>query len=225
MAAMTTKINVYYWGFLGRQTPIVRMLEHTGTEYNMITDRAVFADVMSKFGNTSSDCFAPPCVKDGDFVISQSTACSMYIGKKLNLTPPGYDDYKTMQWLSDIVDVFEGGVGKSNEHGPTLKKFLEGGRWVSLMSNLESGIKGPFYLGAEPCAADFFLASMISHRASSLFAPIKDKYGFDAMANFPKAQGVHDALASTDAWKNYSALNPMFGPIKEEILNAYNDEA
>jgi glutathione S-transferase len=199
------------------------MLEHTGTAYNNVSDRGKFADVMSKFG-ASGDCFAPPVVQDGDFVVSQSTACSMYLGKKLGLTPAGYNDYKCMQWLADCVDVFEGGVGKSNEHGPTLKKFLEGGRWAQLMSNLEAGIQGPFYLGAEPCAADFFLASMIGHRATTLFAPVKEKYGFDAMAGYPKAQGVYDALSSTDAWKNYSALNPIFGPVKDEVLNAYNAE-
>lgn len=129
-----------------------------------------------------------------------------------------------MQHLSDIVDVFESGLGKSNEHGPTLKKFLEGGRWSSLMSNLEAGIKGPYYLGEEFCCVDFFLASMVEHRLTSLFEPVKAKYGFDALEGYPKIVGVHAGLAATDAWKNYDTLKPMFGPIKEEILNAYNDE-
>ena len=39
----------------------------------------------------------------------------LYLGKKLGLTPPGYDDFKAIQYCSDIVDAFEGGVGKNNE--------------------------------------------------------------------------------------------------------------
>jgi hypothetical protein len=82
-----------------------------------------------------------PVVMDGDYVISQSTAACYYLGKKLGLTPAGFDDAKAMQCLLDIQDLFEGNVGKNNEDGPTLKKFIEGPRFAALMGNLERAIK------------------------------------------------------------------------------------
>ena len=71
---------------------------------------------MSRWGGTG-DVFAPPCVVDGvvddvsvkfrrnsdpamcsgDFVISQSTAAALYLGKKLGLIPAGYNEFKAMQ--------------------------------------------------------------------------------------------------------------------------------
>ena len=95
-----------------------------------------------------------------------------------------------MQYLADIVDTFENGVGKNNEHGPTLKKFMEGGRWAALIGNIERSIKGPFYFGAEPSCVDFFLAAHLDARVASLFEPLKEKHGFDAMASAPKVRSA-----------------------------------
>ena len=124
--------------------------------------------------------------------------------------------------MADIVDTFEGNLGKNNEHGPTLKKFLEGERWASLMGNLERGIVGPFYCGEEPCCVDFFLAAHLDWRTVSLFDPLKAKHGVDALAPFPKVSGVYAKLSSTDAWKNYKGLRSM-GPVKDEVLNSYHN--
>ena len=82
-------LKVYYWPMLARGAPLVRMLEHTGTPYEYISDPARFAEVCSNKGATGSQ-FAPPVIVDGDFVISQSTACTAYLGNKLGLTPPGW---------------------------------------------------------------------------------------------------------------------------------------
>lgn len=45
-----------------------------------------------------------------------------------------------MQFCGDIVDTFEGGVGKNNEDGAALKKFIEGDRFARLMGNVERGV-------------------------------------------------------------------------------------
>ena len=68
-----------------------------------------------------------------------------------------YDVFKAMQYCSDIVDTFEGNLGKNNEAGPALKAFLEGERWPKLMGNLERGVQGPYFFGAQPSPVDFFL--------------------------------------------------------------------
>ena len=41
---------------------------------------------------------------------------------------------------SDVIDVFEGGVGKHNEDGAVLKTWITGARFAALMTNLERGI-------------------------------------------------------------------------------------
>lgn len=74
---------------------------------------------MSKWG-APTDCFAPPVVVDGDMTVSQSTASCLYLGNKLGLEPPGFNVYKATQHMIDIVDTFEGNLGKHNEHGPTV---------------------------------------------------------------------------------------------------------
>jgi hypothetical protein len=38
-------ITVYYWPMLARGASLVRMLEHTGTPYEYISDRAKMAEV------------------------------------------------------------------------------------------------------------------------------------------------------------------------------------
>ena len=74
-----------------------RMLEHTGTPYEYVSDKAKMAEYASAWGSTAGDTFAPPILVDGDVVVSQSIATCLYLGKKLGLEPPGYDVYKAMQ--------------------------------------------------------------------------------------------------------------------------------
>ena len=140
-------MKVYYWPFLARSAGIVRILEHTGTPYEYISDKVQLDKVCSAWG-AEGNTFAPPVVVDGDYVVSQSIAATLYVGKKL-LMCKDYDDFKAIQFCGDIVDTFEGGVGKNNEDGKILKVFLEGPRFARLMGNVERGIKGPYYL----CAA------------------------------------------------------------------------
>ena len=165
-------LKVYYWPMLLRGASLVRMLEHTKTPYTYISDKAEMAKMCSTWGATGTT-FAPPVVVDGDYVLSQSTATCLYLGKKLGLTPPGFDEFKASQFCSDIVDTFEGGLGKNNEDGPTLKQYVEGPRFAAQMSNIERSIVGPYYFGAAPSAVDFFLLQHLDWRQDSIFGPLK----------------------------------------------------
>ena len=221
---MPAIIKVYYWPFLVRGASLVRMLEHTGTPYEYISDKAEMAKLCSTWGATGTT-FAPPVIVDGDYMISQSTATCLYLGKKLGLMPKGYDDFKAFQFCSDIVDTFEGGLGKNNEQGPTLKAYIEGPRWAAQMGNIERSIVGPFYFGEEPCAVDFFLLQHLDWRTTSMIAPLKERFGVDLLAPYPKIAGVQAALQAADGYKNYgqskySQLKTP-GPIKDEILNVF----
>jgi len=212
-------MKVYYWPFLARSAGIVRILEHTGTPYEYISDKVQLDKVCSAWG-AEGNTFAPPVVVDGDYVVSQSIAATLYVGKKL-LMCKDYDDFKAIQFCGDIVDTFEGGVGKNNEDGKILKGFLEGPRFARLMGNVERGIKGPYYFGDEPSGVDFFLLMHLDWRYRNVFNPLKDRYGVDVMKDYPKMAAIYTTLTATEAYKAFDKMKPP-GPIKDEILEAYN---
>jgi len=224
-AAAAPVLKVFYWPkMMIRNAPIIRMLEHTGTKYEVVSDFDQMSAVGS-FKKGEGDVFAPPFVVDGDFVISQSTACAMYVADKVGLTPKGANQFKCFQYISDVVDTFEANLGKHNEDGPTLKKFMEGDRFKALLGNIERAIQGPYYFGGELSACDFFLAAHLDWRESAVFGPLKAKYGVDVLAGFPKISALHAALTATDGYKNYAGDLKVPGPMKDEVLNAYNDGA
>ena len=210
-------ITVYYWPFLGRGASLVRMLEHTGTAYEYVSDKTKFP--ASAFGQATGDTFAPPILVDGDVSISQSVATCLYLGEKLGLKPAGYNVFKATQHCMDIVDTFENNLGKKNEDGAVLAEFLKGSRFESLMGNLERGIKGPYYYGDEPSAVDFFLLQHLDWRCSQVFDPLKAR-GYDALAPYPKICAIQAALQAADGYKNYKGLVPP-GPLKPEIVDAF----
>ena len=106
--------------------------------------------------------------------------------------------------------------------GPTLKKFIEGARWANLMGNIERSIKGPFYFGADPCCCDFFLLQALDWREAT-FEQLKSKLGVDVMAPYPKAVAVATALRAAPGYANYKGGLKMMGPVKDEIIDSYND--
>ena len=215
-------ITVYYWPFLGRGASLVRMLEHTGTPYEYVSDKAKMAEYASLFGSTGYDTLAPPIVVDGDTVISQSVPTCLYLGKKLGLQPPGYDEYKAMQYCLDIVDTFEGNLGKNNENGATLKAFLTGDRYRFLMANIERSIKGPFYFGDQPSAVDFFLTQHMDWRMSNVFDPLKATGPYDYLEPYEKIRTAYEAIKATPGYKKDRGLK-FPGPIKDEVLAAFSE--
>ena len=218
----SSKIKLYYWPMLARGAPHLRMLEHCKAEYEYFSSPQEFASVTTRFGSKNSNCFAPPVVVDGDYVVSQSTASCLYLGNKLGLNAqPKFDACKAMQFMLDIVDTFEANLGKNNEDGAKLKAFLSGDRFAMLMSNLENAIIGPFYFGDSPSSVDFFLAAHLDWRNSNVFGPLKEKYGEEHLAAYPKVASVYESLSSTDAWKSFSGVAKPMGAIKEEVLEGY----
>ena len=86
------------------------------------------------------------------------------------------------------------------------------------------GIKGPYYFGAEISCVDFFLCAHLDWRSAGVFDPLKAKYGVDALAPYPKISAIYQSYLATPARQSPSAKVPkMMGPMKDEILNSYND--
>jgi len=215
------KIIVYYWPMLGRAGPVIRMLEHTQTPYEHRGPPDLMAMCSAMAG--TGDTFAPPVVVDGDYAISQSVACALYIGKRVGLTPKGYDEFKAVQYMNDIVDTFDNGFAKNNEDGPTLKKFLTGERWPKLMGNIERAIKGPYYFGAQPCCVDFFLCHVIDWRNVGTFDRLSKQTGVDYWAPYPKVATACAAIRAFPAYQKFAGviLLPNF-TTKDEVFENYD---
>lgn len=109
---MAEKIKIYYWPMMIRGASAIRMLEHTRTPYEWISDKGEMAKLCSSFG-AQGDTFAPPVLVDGKNVISQQVAVTMYLGRRLGLTPPGFDEAKALQYMLDVIDTFENGEWRS----------------------------------------------------------------------------------------------------------------
>lgn len=152
-SANDTSLENRSWPLQIRSGALVRMLEHTGTPYERITERVKMAEVCTTWSG-EGDTFAPPVLDDDGYKISQSVAATMYLAHKLGLEPPGFDEFKAIQYCLDMTDAFELGFGKNHETGEALKAYVEGPRWRALLTNLERGIQvWPSSPCGPPCLA------------------------------------------------------------------------
>jgi glutathione S-transferase len=218
------KINLYYWPFFPRCAALVRMMEESGVEYEHISQKDIMATKCSAFGATAGVNIAPPVIEDGSKIISQSTACCMYLGKRLGFDK-GVDECLAVQYMLDMVDLFEGGLGKNNEDAANLKKFLEGAdgnpsRFSVMAGPVERNIKGPFFFGAEPSYVDFFLLQHMDWR-QDMFEKLKAKTGTDFLANYPKMVAATAGLRALKSYGNYKGPC-KYGAFSEEIIDAYS---
>jgi len=217
----TDKITLYYWPILGRAGSLIRMMEEKGVPFEHISDKDKMATKSTAFGAAEGINIAPPIIDDGTKCISQSTVCCFYLGKKLGFDQ-GVDDFLALQYLADIVDLCEGGIGKNNEDATALKKFLEGvdgspPRFKALAGPVNRNIKGPYFFGDEPSFVDFFLLQHMDGR-QDMFDKLQAKTGKDFLDDFPKIKAVMEGLRSLDSYKN-STYKP--GTFKQAIIDAY----
>jgi glutathione S-transferase len=193
------------------------MLNEKGASYEHVSDRAEMAKFATAFGAPNGVNIAPPIIDDNGKFISQSTACTMYLGKKLGFDK-GVDDCFAMQYLCDIVDWCEGGIGKNNEDAAALKNFMEGGRFNAMAGCVERNIKGPFFFGDSPSYVDFFLLQHMDWR-KSLLDKLQEKTGKDFLESCPKIKAVVSALRELPSYKSFEIK--YGGPFKQEIIDSY----
>ena len=229
MSSIVTPIKVHYWPMMGRAGACIRMLEHTNTPYEHISDFPSISKLGSAWSG-SGDTFAPPIIVDNEFTISQSTAATLYIGNKVGLND-GLDTYKAVQWLSDIVDLFEGGLGKSiDAGGAALKVYLEGkgdgnpSRFAKQISNLNRAIKGPFFTGETPTLVDFFLCQHVDWRQETCLNRLQKQTNVDVFAPYPNVVSVYEGIRNLESYKKsigrLNTTRPGFD-VKDEVFENY----
>jgi len=219
-------ITLYYWPVHARCGALVAMLEEKGVAYEHVADKAKMP--CAAFGAADSVNIAPPVIKDGDKLISQSTACTMYLGKRLGFDK-GVDDCLALQYLCDIVDWSENGIGKNNEDAFSLKKYMDGvdgqpSRFSIFAGCVERNIQGPYFFGAEPSYVDFFLLQHMDWR-QDLFDKLQAVTSTDPLAAYPKIKGVVAGLRTLPSYKNFKG-GPCGGwkyfECKQDIIDAYS---
>ena len=102
--------------------------------------------------------------------------------------------------MLDVVD-FQLGVSNARKaSGEALKDFLTGGRAAQFLGNIERGIQGPFYGGANASYLDFHLASTFHMVQFSTFDPlIKAGKLEDPYAQFPKIAAVLEQILGLES--------------------------
>lgn len=98
--------ELYYWpGLQGRGEFVRLALEGTGADYVDVARRGGRGRGVPTLSAVLEDDtlghppFAPPFLKDGDFVIGQTAAILLYLGPRLGLAP---DDEKGRLWTHQI---------------------------------------------------------------------------------------------------------------------------
>ena len=116
--------ELFYWAnlkedgknhMIGRGEFVRLMFEVAGVEYidhgvkdgnaSSIYTSSVFNFVKGD-GNKGFPCFAPPVIKKGDFVLSQTPVIMKYLGKKFNLYPTTEEDEAHAESINAFITDF-----------------------------------------------------------------------------------------------------------------------
>lgn len=207
---------------LGRAGSLVRMLEHAGIPFEYKSSFPDLASKCSSFG-AIGDTFAPPLVEDGDFIISQSTACALYIGRKCNFIPPAAaDEAKAFQYVCDLIDLFENGIANAKgKGGAELKIFLESDRFRAMLGNVERSIRGPFYFG-EVSYVDFLLCALYDWAEETLFNRLRADKGVDVFLSASKMREVVSRIHNFESYQNSNFKTSREGyECKDDLVAQY----
>ena len=199
----------YHKGFTGRSLPIIMLLKDVGVEYEVVPcvqdgpDRVV--------GNVQGyPVFAPPALKAGNFVLSQTSAILSYLGKKHGCAPSSDEDIaKCDQLTNDAADVtaeiFK--ASKSEDKGASF--IAAGGRLAAWFSHFDKALtasSGPFFFGENPTYADF------------AFVPVFDllQFYFDDRFAPLVSETLTDWLSACCCRNSYMAIQASGEPILPE---------
>lgn len=154
----------YHSGFTGRSLPIILLLKDVGVEYDVVPVVKDGADRV--VGSLQGyPVFAPPALKMGSFVLSQTAVILSYLGKKHGRAPTSPEDIaKCDQLTCDGADLCSEILKHSKDEDKGAAFLAPGGRLSVWFAHFEKSLgvsPGPFFFGEEPCYADFNLLSVI----------------------------------------------------------------
>ena len=162
--SITPEYSLYYHaGFTGRALSIELLLSDAGINYEKVQP-AMHPDETSRvvLQNPSTPSFAPPSIKKGDLVISQSSNIMQYLGSVHGYAPSGPIEMAIVNQVGlDAADLFSDAfTARSNgDHG---QSFLKNGRftmWIDHFRKILTKYSRPYINSESPTFADFMLLS------------------------------------------------------------------
>ena len=122
------------------------------------------------------------------------------VGLNKGITNPA----KAVQFMGDLIDLFENGIAAAKgKGGAELKAYLEGDRLPKILANIERSIKGPFYFGASPTYVDFCLCGLMDWTETCLLQRLKEEKGVDVFGNYAKISGSVAGIRGLPSYVNY----------------------
>jgi len=215
---MPTPIVIKYWPILARGAGLFRMCVEKDVPFDHQTDMAGFGAAL--FGADSAN-LAPPILIDGDLTISQSSACHMYLGKKLGFTAginTLEDEARALQYMGDLSDLHadcqEAAIaGKASKDVAALQAYLTGDRYKSTLRAIEKCVKGPYYFGSEPSYMDFYADCYLCMLEGKWLGPLIPKSGDTIEMYAPKLKA---AVAGVRALPS-AAKMPKLPPVPSSL--------
>ena len=204
-AEPTSAIILYYWDYLGRAGPIIHMLEYAKLPYLHVSDKEQVQALCACY-DAESTTFAPPIMVHGNFRLSQSVACMLYIGRLAGLLE-GIDQHIMVQYIMDIQDLFQS-LAMAIMKGPTaLKVHLEGSeqgqaRFSKQMNHIERCINGPFFF-SNLSVPDFYLCAAVDNYEFRLINKLHQMTGKNIWKPYPKFNGVVMTIRALSSYKDY----------------------
>jgi len=219
-------LTIYYWPPQARASALFRMCDAAGQAYTHVSDNTelaamVSSNIVNKNGPRTSDMFAPPVVKDGEFTVGQSVAATLYLGQKLRFDPCIKDPFtcvpKAIQHLNDLQDLTvetHDAVSALMKNDPLpMNDFLKTGRLAAWLTTIENSIVGPYYYGEHMSYVDFYLLQTLDWFKTQAFNPLQPVTG-DLFLAYPKVCAIEEAMHAMNWYKNGPAASiPKVGAV------------
>ena len=174
---------------------------------------------MNEFGaaffGAESTNLAPPIIVDGDIVVSQSTACHFYLGKKLGFTAgidTLADEAKALQYMQDMNDMhteMTKAAFASKTDVKDIQEYLTGKRYKAHMEAIDRAIVGPFFFGEEPSYVDFYADGVLTMCENKFLNPLLPKSGDTLQEYSPKLVALVAAIRDRPAAAKLPDVPPV----------------
>ena len=175
------------------------------------SDMETFASVASAKGKIidgtgKGDTFAYPILDDDGFVLSQSAAVTLYVGKKFGFMPEKEQDvYKAIQYMNDAQDFMSEALSAVGDAKLVDDFLVSGPRFDAWMGNIERSIHGPYYFGQNPTRD--YLLQCVDWVQISLLDPLEKLTG-NKLAAYPKVVGMLERVRSLPSFKRQQSWRP-----------------